>query len=283
MIECRPARPEEIAAVLALVPQAAESGSEMLIARHDGALAGAAAIVWRTTGNPAGFALSVEVVPGLRRRGVGRALVTAAAAIVRGETPGLWTAPLDGDSPALAFALACGFQPRGRTFLLGAPLEFALVRLRAKTDAARAAGAAGARAVIRPLVSHEIAVAARLVAAELGGGPVVTAAKIRGLMTDANPVPPHVALIDGRLAGVVLCHGAGTAFTVEAMVVPAAWRGAHLSQMIMRHVMEAAVAAGLETAHFQSEEQVVRTLDLIERAKGIDVPERLRCHLPVAA
>lgn len=283
MIECGLARPEEAAAGLALLPQAAQTGSELLIARRNDALAGAASLVWHTAGDPPGFLLEIMVLPEQRRCGVGRALVTAAATLVRGETAGLWTVPIDGGSPALRFALACGFEPRAQTFLLGAPLEFALTRLRVKTDAARAAGAAAARAVIRPLADDEIAGAARLVAAELGGGPGATAAKISGLMSADNRVPPHVALVDGRFAGVVLCHGAGSVFVVEALVIPVAWRGEHISQMMMRHVIEAAADAGLATGHFQSEEQVVTSFDILRRAEGIDIPVRLRCHRPVAA
>lgn len=283
MIVCQPARPQDWAAGLALLPEAAEPGSELLIAWRDGALAGAASLRWRTIGTPPGFGIAVAVLPAQRRQGIGRALVAAAAALARGETAGLWTAPLDGESPQLAFALACGFAPRGRTFLLRAPLAFALVRLRLKTEAAIAAGGAAARVVIRPLLADEVAAAARLVAAELGGGPQVTAARIRGLMTAGNPVPPQLALVDGQWAGIVLCHGAGTVFTVEAMVVPAAWRGEHLSQMMMRHVIEAAASAGLETGQFQSEEQVVTTFDMLDRADGITVPVRLRCYRPLTS
>jgi GNAT superfamily N-acetyltransferase len=283
MIECHLAGPAEVAAGLVLVPQAAEPGSQLLIAFNDGELAGAASLLWRSTGEPAGFPLAVHVLPAQQRKGVGRALVAAAADMVRGETIGLWTEPLDGGSAALQFALACGCQPKGRTFLLNAPLDHAIAKLRMKTDAARAAGAAAARAVIRPLADVEVAVAASTVAAELGGGVLLTDAKIRGLMTAQNAVPPHIALIDGQLAGVALCHAAGTRFTVEALVVIPAWRGAHLSQMMMRHLMEQAAGANCLTTHFQSEEHVVQTFDILERAGDLEIPERLRCFLPVTA
>ncbi len=282
MIDCRLARDEEAAACLALVP-GADAGCELLIARRDGGLAGAAALAWRSDAEPPGFVLQLAVLPAQRRHGVGSALVAAAADLVRGETAGLWTLPLDADSDAFAFAVACGFRPRLRTYLLGAPLAFAAARLGPKVEAAIAAGGIAARAMLRPLAISEVDFAGALVSAELGGGPLAAAAKIRGLLAPANRVPPQVAIVDGALAAVVLCHGSGDTLVVEAMVVAPGRRGGHLSQLLMRHIVEAGMAAGLASGYFQSEEQVVTTFDILERAAGLAVPTRLRSHLAVAA
>ncbi len=88
-----PARDAEARACRMLLP-AAYTGPEpeVLLARGgDGTILGAAALRWQSWTAPPGFPLLVQVVPAVRRRGVGRALVEAAATLARGEAPGLWS------------------------------------------------------------------------------------------------------------------------------------------------------------------------------------------------
>src|SRR5271165_3946478 len=81
----------EARACLALVPQVWNTPTELLIARRDGAFAGAAAVFWQSWAKPAGFPVQVHVLPDQRRKGVGRRLLETAVDMAAEETDGLWT------------------------------------------------------------------------------------------------------------------------------------------------------------------------------------------------
>ena len=104
------AGPEALPACLALLEPIAHPEAVPWDARGaDGALAGAAGVLWRSKGRPPGFPLWVHVLPDRRRRGVGRALLAAAAEAARGEAPALLAAAmLDLAGEGAAFAAACG-------------------------------------------------------------------------------------------------------------------------------------------------------------------------------
>src|SRR5258708_7744717 len=86
-----PASEAEAVACLALLPEVPPSPAEFLIARQDGRLAGAAAVVWRSWAKPGGFPVRVHVLPTMRRQGVGRRLMTEAVGLATGEAEGLWS------------------------------------------------------------------------------------------------------------------------------------------------------------------------------------------------
>jgi GNAT superfamily N-acetyltransferase len=288
-IECRPATAAEVPACTALVPQATLMPAEWLIARLDGEVAGAAALVWRSWATPGGFPLWVAVAPALRRCGIGRALVRAAIAMAGGETPGLWgLEPIDAGSEASEFAQACGLRAHSQTFLFETPLAFVQANLNAKAALARAAGGAAARAVVVPLDAANAEAVGWLVAGALGnvrGDSLEMAARLASDPTSHSI--SMVAMVDGAIAGAVLARIYNSADSgeshaaVDAAAVAPAWRGSHLSQIMMEQVVANALAAGVTVGRFQSEDHVVSTFDVGGRVAVGPVPSKVRFYRPL--
>ena len=87
---------------------------------------GACALLVEDGGEPAGFilcwavageaeVLTLAVRPAARRRGFGKALVTAARGLcAQAGAEAMWLEVAQDSAPALALYTACGFQPAGR-------------------------------------------------------------------------------------------------------------------------------------------------------------------------
>jgi GNAT superfamily N-acetyltransferase len=203
---------------------------ECLIAvSPDGALAGAASIGWRAVGDPPAFPVSVHVLPRYRRQGLGRALLDAAAALVRGQALALqpWKA-LREDSETAAFCLACGFAVHHRFlhFLAEADkMETMLATYREKLDRAGRIPP-GARVV--PLSEAPAAEVANLLSREFHNDPERTRARLEG--RTANPPDPGlsaVLLLDGVVAGAQLVRIAddGVPELETNVIIPSLRRG----------------------------------------------------------
>lgn len=87
-------------------------GTEMLVARLDGRVVGAAVLDYRLNISAGGFFASIEEVqvgPDIRSRGVGRALIEAA--VHRCAERGVSYIEVQSDGEAAGFYGACGFEP----------------------------------------------------------------------------------------------------------------------------------------------------------------------------
>jgi GNAT superfamily N-acetyltransferase len=267
------ARESEAPACLALLRDLRRGPAEFLIARRGVQLAGAAAVVWRDRrDDDGGFPLVVQVTPAFRRQGVGRRLVEAAAALVRGESVGLCSdGALEEGSEAAAFALACGFQPTvrihdfraevGRVVAYAAPL---VARLRARGHVPQAAR-------IVPLDEAPLDEVAWLVSAQFGGGPQGAEALLR----DGRLAEParSVAVMDGeRVAGVVLGRWDADGPAVEGAIVAPGWRRGWANAVLVEAIAALGVRSGAAEFRFRCRDDALDTMQLAARIGA--VPER---------
>lgn len=90
----------------------ARASAEAVIAVADDAPAGF--VLWRTAADEAEILL-IAVMPGQRRRGIGRGLLERAIGAARGDgAERLWLEVADDNQPAIALYRAHGFVPAGR-------------------------------------------------------------------------------------------------------------------------------------------------------------------------
>jgi GNAT superfamily N-acetyltransferase len=279
-IRCTSALPEEILACLALLPEAQGLPVEWLIAREDGRLAGAAAVVWRSWADPGGLPVAVNVLPGHRRRGVGRALLEAAKALATGEAGGLWFMPMvSAGSPQAAFLEACGFQPKVRMHHFEGEIDMFLARVGGKVAARLSRPASGVR--VESLAETNLESVAWLVSDALGDGPVATLHKLRGLVHGQRGDPLNrslVATMDGAVAGVLLWRIENGVAMIDATVIAKPWRKHGLATVLMLRALEVCHANGVTRGRFSSEEAVVDALDLTARISRAETPVDLRFH-----
>jgi GNAT superfamily N-acetyltransferase len=264
------AQEAEAAACLALLPEARQLPAELLIARRDGALAGAAAVVWRSWAKPGGFPTLVHVLPQVRRRGVGRALMTAAQALTRSEAEGLWSLEsVELDGPAAGFLTACGFEPARRQAFFQARTAAMRERLGPLLERLRSRGRIPADARVVPLREAPLEEVGWLVSKEFGGGPFSAlnrlAARNRntGISTEDKS---QVLLHDGRVGAVVLArmdYGVGV---VDARVVAPGLRGDWASALVLEQVLTRAEAESVAEFRFHCDETVLDTLHVARRA-----------------
>lgn len=261
----------ETPACLALLPDLHNLDAEFLIARQDGALAGAAGLVWRHRRTAAGFPLEVEVLPDRRRRGVGRALVAAALRLAQGEAPGLWSRrPLEAGSTAAAFAEACGFRERGREHHFIAEVAKVSAYVAPLVAKLKARGHIPARARIVALKDAPPVDAAWLISAEFGGGPGAALAVLAGRAGGGIDLERSRAVMDGdQLAGVVFGRGGDDMAIVEGSIVAPAWRKGWANALITDAVLAVARDGGFDRFRFHCGEEVLDTMRLAERAEAV--------------
>jgi GNAT superfamily N-acetyltransferase len=276
-----PATDQEARACLALLRDVRGAEVELLIARRNGALVGAAAVSWQSWMSPTGFPTTIEVVPSERRRGVGRRLVEAAADFAAEETDGLWTfRPVADDSDAARFMTACGFTRLRRQLFFQASVEALLGDITPLVNRLRRRSAPPNLRI----VDLEVAPAgevARLVAAEIGG-PRVTAGAPAA--TSGRRDRSQAALVGDALAGVILWEIASDGVAeVEARVVAPPWRGGPVNLILLEAGLLRCLAEGVSEMRFNCDEQVRDTIALARRARAVEVAARGAWRRPIEA
>lgn len=260
----------EIAAGMALTPQLQGLPTEFLIARRGEALIGAAGVVWRDKREAAGFPIVVEVLEAERRRGVGRRLVDAALALVRGEGDGLWSHnALEDGSPAAAFAAATGFSPQKRVLYFQAEVARVTDYVKPMIARLRARGHVPEGARIVPLGEAPPQEVGWLVSAAFGGGPGGAAAYLR-----STPMvePDHsLAVMDGdEVAGVVLGRvDPQRGPTVEVATVAPRWRQGWANAVLTEAIADLGLRAGASQFRFHCDEDVLATMQLAARIEAV--------------
>ena len=255
-----------------LLPQAfpIDHAPELLVAlAPDSTMIGAAAVGWVATGDAAAFPIAVQVVPPWRRRGVGRALIDAAAASVRGEATGLqpWNALAD-DSEAVGFFLACGFAVHHRVLHFvgdAAAVEALLARHRAwLTERGRIPR--NARLVgLQDAPFRELA---QLLAREFHNSPAQVLARLHG-----EAAPPFdaarsvVLLLDGAVVGAqIWTIGDDGVPQVEVNVVNPTLRHGWANVLLTHEGVRAGVAMGTREFRFFCHERVIDTVNIARRS-----------------
>ena len=272
----------EIPACLALLPELTAAPAELLIARCNGAFAGAAGIVWANVFEPAGFHVAVHVLPGARRQGVGRALVAAAVELADAETDGLWShAAVPADSDATSFLQACGFAPRRHEHHFQVGVDALLAEVGPIAERFRARGHIPPGADILPLTAPDAPIEeiGWLVAREFNGNPGVNAQSLRRrLATETDR--SLFARLGGALAGVLLWRVDGPTAIVDLRVARQGRVGwANLA--LLDHALRRGHAEALDHILFFSDESMnlKDTAKLAARGAGREVGKKARWYL----
>ncbi len=268
-ISVSPATEAEAPAALALIAREFEPGLELLVARREGVVAGAAGVSWRHPRKLAGFGLTVGVRPSQRRHGVGRALAAAAAEMTAGEAPGLWSQlPLEDGSSAAAFAAACGFEARLREHHFSADRQgVAVVAPLLEGFMARQRLPEGARAI--PLREASLEDAAWLLSAEFGEGPGAALARLRREdQAGVIDLDQSTAIMAGdELVAFSLASLRDELLTVQVVVVAPQWRGGWVNMLLMHDLLTRRDVA--RTLRFQCTEEAHFTLKMARRIEAV--------------
>jgi GNAT superfamily N-acetyltransferase len=275
------AKENEAPACLALLPRAVGAPAELLIARRDGQFSGASAVFWVSASDPPGFQVDVRVLTEWRRKGVGRALLEAAADLADGETDGLWA--LEGTSvasPAARFLEACGFKPVRREHhyqvandtLLADMIDLA-ARMRARGRIPQGAEIAWLSEPGAPL--EEIA---WLLSKEFESRPMTNLQSLRRRRAEKEDHSVYVR-VDGEVAAVMLVHAEGNIGTVDARAVARRWRNNWPNVAMLEKALVAASAAGVAKTRFFCDENIRDTINLARRGDGEEIDVKQRYYL----
>jgi GNAT superfamily N-acetyltransferase len=274
------AHESEAPACLALLPRFTGQ-AELMIARVDGEFAGAAGLSWINALDPAGFFVEARVLSRWRRKGVGRALIDAAADLADGETDGLWS--LDGApsaSPAAMFLEACGFKPFRREYHYEIVTEKFLAGMIDLSERLRRKGRVPERAEIRWLADPEAPLdeIAWLVSRELGAHPMASLQNLRRRRDDIADHSLYVR-VEGEVCAVMLFHTEGHAAVVDIRVVARRWRNNWPNAVMLEKGLNWAISNGFAKARFFADERVRDTINLARRGDGEETGVKNRYYL----
>jgi GNAT superfamily N-acetyltransferase len=276
--EIRPARDAEARACRMLLPEmfTPTQSPDLLVAMADdpaGVRRLAGAVALGTVHGPAdpGFAVLVHVVPPWRRRGIGRALITAAVARCRGRSPVLRAArPVPEESQAAAFLAACGFDRYEwiRHFETDtAAFHADMLRLRQ-----RLGQRVPAAARVVPLRAAPAAAIAQLVSREFPILPSQVLARLNPAAPDAYDLDKSVALLVGEVVGGALIYNwNGGVPVIEVRVVDRALRGAWGNVLMLEQATRNGLEAGATRFRFFADDRLADTMKLARRANAEEI------------
>jgi GNAT superfamily N-acetyltransferase len=270
----------EAAACRALVPEAFPSSgwpADLLVASAAGGVVGAAAIAWISRG----FPVLIRVAEAWRGRGVGRALLAAAIARVRGETRLLRTwRPVPEGSPASRLFASAGFQTDKRLIVFetdAAAFEAAMTAL-----LARRAHRIPESARVVPITEAEPDQVAQLVATQFGVPPQEIARRLVPGALSGFDRELSLALLNGDvLCGAMLASRSGSLLVVEINVVAPDWRRGWTNSMLVEAMARRGRAAGIELFRFCCQEHVTDTINLGRRTGARSFPAELAMLKPL--
>jgi GNAT superfamily N-acetyltransferase len=284
-ITVAPARESEAAACLALLPEAAGSMVELLIAKRDAFVVGAAALWWRNDSDPPGFPLAIHVLPPDRRRGIGRRLLNHAIEIALDDAHGFWSrSPAADGGPAAAFLAACGFAARRREHHFEATFDALLAEVAPRANKLRDRSRVPEDIEIVPLAHAPLEEVGRLVGRELGGAPATVIERLRARAggSEAANDRSRVALRDGKVEGAILWRVHEGVAIVEARVVHPRHRGGWLNVILLEDGLSRGKAEGLARLRFHCEDTVRDTLALARRCNAVETEPRAYYYLGFA-
>jgi GNAT superfamily N-acetyltransferase len=268
----------EAPACLALLPQAHRMPAEFLIARQDGRLAGAAALMWRSWATPSGFPVSVEVLAEHRRQGVGRRLLADAVAWASGEADGLWSLePQALDGPAAAFLEACGFRLARRQHHFEASGDVLRENVAPALARLRRHGRIPADARVVPLAEAPLGEVSWLVSAQFGGGPFRSLQNLRRRVTQRGVSTgdlSQVVLHGDKVVGVLLARLDHGIAVIDGRVVAPGSRGDWAGALQLDAVLGLGPRLGLDTFRFHCDDDVRDTLSLARRSDARELAQK---------
>ena len=289
-LEIRPARRSEAAIARRMAPdvftaETAPDGLLVACSPGDPHPVGVCAIAWRLWGAPPGFPLHVHVAEHARRKGIGRALVHAAAALCREDTVRFhsWDVIEEGNE-AEAFARAVGFTLHRRTLYFDADLDACNALIEPIHRRLRDYGAIPANAEVVTLRDAPAGEVARLVSESFESHVDDVLANIRGHAPAGFDLEySFVLLLDGAVCGALLQRSIGAMPQVEVSVIAPALRCGWATVLLLREATHRGIAAGARNIRFRCEDGVFDTVNLARRTGARPVRTTVEYSAPVAA
>jgi GNAT superfamily N-acetyltransferase len=195
----------------------------------------------------------VQVGERHRRNGLGRELVnrlTIAAREIGAKE--LRTRRMDQSSPGFQFALACGFQPKPPTITYEAPMESYIQAYTPVYQRIVARGRMPADARMIPLAEANKEEVCRLLIDYLGFPAQGTAERLRGTEQGFSQTISQVALLDGKMVGVILATYHGIMGAIEGTVVLPEHRHSWVASALKYHIMNALIAQNVKWVQFSA-------------------------------
>lgn len=274
-LEIRRAQPAELARVRRLAPDLYKAGSapdRVIVAVRSAAseLIGIAAIAWRNWGQPPGFPVYVHVTDEWRCKGVGRALVSAAARECRSDIDRFygWSS-VDEPSAAWLFARAVGFHVHRRTLHFEADVLTFYSMVNSIHERLSKHARIPPAAKIVTLASVPPAPVARLLSETFGTPYERVLANVEGKGPGAHDAERSVVLIvNGEVQGALLYRWADGTPEIDANVVAAHLRGGWANVVLLRHATQNGLAAGARRFRFLCDDTIADTVNLARRANA---------------
>ncbi len=271
----------EAPACLALLPKAAGTRAELLIARMDGEFCGAGAVFWANVRQPAGFHVLIKVFERARRRGVGRKLIEASAALAAEETDGLWSFDaLPPEGAESKFLEACGFARHNNEFHYLVGVESLHRSIGSLIERMKARGHIPAGAECIPLSDPRAPLdeIAWLIAREFGNSPSMTMSNLR--QRQSNPSDRSLfAARDGEAVGALLWRVQDDVATVDVRAVSRRSRNGWPNALMLDQALRQGLSEGIRDIRFFCDDAVADTISLARRGGGEEVDVKARYHL----
>lgn len=290
MLTIGPASGDEQAACLALLPEIRNMPAELIAAHRDGELVGAAAIIWESWADPAGFPISVHVIPSARRLGIGRALVEAALALVDGETDGLWAlGKIDEAGAAADFLRACGFVPLKRTLHFEMDGQTFYDHASRIVDRLRRHGRIPHTARTIALRDARLDDVAWLVSREFPSGPVQLLSRMHQALAAGGSgggidMERSTVVMEGdQIVGALLYRWNDGNPIIEANVVAPQWRKTYVNALQLQVATDRGLEGGASSFRFDTEIETQDSMNLARRGGGRQIAAEARFYRAAAA
>ncbi len=283
-----PARDNEARAGRILLPELFGPGDapDLLIARLPEPLRviGAAAL-GKETDRDGSLPAMVHVVPAWRGRGVGRALVRAAAegACGRARSLGLFR-PVPAESQAAAFLRCCGFEQTDRIVHFevdGLPFYADVLALRQRLDRHQRIPASARIVRLKDADQQEVAA---LVCRSIPASRALVLARLRPDGPNPYDLENSVVLLDGGVVrGVLIYVWNGGLPVIEVRAVDPVLRGSWANALMLEEATRNAKQAGALRFHFFASDRLHDTMRLAQRARAETIRIELQFALRVGS
>lgn len=197
----------------------------------------------------------VHVGEAHRRKGIGRSLLECLTNLARdGGAKELRTRSMEHSSAGFQFATACGFQSTPPTITYEAPMQSYIEAYTPVYERVVQRGRMPGGARMIPLKDANREEVCGLLIDHLGFPPQATAERLRGTEQGYSQTISRVALLDGKMVGVILATYHGTMGMIEGTVVLPGHRHSWIAPALKYHIMHALIDQNVKFVQFSASE-----------------------------